>query len=127
MLFEQTLDGEETLDNALGVIHAVDTDAQEHVVRQLVDAEHLGTAKRDRQLVVRPFRRPLDRNRIRLDSRQIATVGNRRRFTLDSGLQKSIHRLDKILAMKSRVKAEDGTPQQARDQLFSPGADAERF
>src|ERR1700681_2705155 len=37
MLFEQTLDGEETLEDALGVIHPVYTDPQEHVVLQLLD------------------------------------------------------------------------------------------
>ena len=77
MQFEQTLDGKETLDNALGVIQAVDTDSQEHVVLQLLDAQHLGAAKRNRQLIVRPFRRPLNRNGIRLDASQIAAIGNR--------------------------------------------------
>ena len=76
MLLEQALDGEEALDYALGVIHPVDAHTQEHVVGSCSTRSTLARHKRDRQLVVRPLRRPLDGNRIRLDSRQIAAIGD---------------------------------------------------
>jgi hypothetical protein len=46
-------------------------------------------------------------------------------FVLDARLEVAVDRLDEVLAVVARVKAQDGAAQHALQDLAPPGADAE--
>ena len=48
MQLEHALDGGQPFEDSLGVVAAVDADAEQNVVRQLFDPQHLGAAQRHR-------------------------------------------------------------------------------
>src|SRR5437879_9079867 len=62
-----------------------------------------------------------------LDLREMAAMGDRRRFALDARFEIAVDGLDEILAMEARMEAEDRAAEQAVEQLLAPGADAERL
>src|SRR5215468_4701903 len=107
MELEQALDRREALEDALGVVHAVHADQKQNIVGQLLDAQDLGPAQRHGELTVDPLRRPLNRDRVMLDARELTTVEDGGRLALDARLQVPVDRLDEILAVEARVEAED--------------------
>ena len=69
--------------------------------------------------------RPLDRDRVALDRRQLAAVGDGEHFAIDARLDEALDRVEEIVAVKLRVKAENAAPQQPVEHLFAPRADPE--
>ncbi len=85
------------------------------------------TALRHRRLPVGPRRRPLDRNRERLDARPVPAVRDRRVFVADARFEVAIDRIDEVAAMVLRMEAEDRAAEQSFEDLLAPRANAERF
>src|SRR5207253_2064085 len=98
---EQALDRAKALEDALGVVHPVDADTDQHIVAQLLDALHFGAAQGHGKLRLDPLRWPLDRDRVMLDLREMTAMGDRRRFALDARFEIAVDGLDEILAMEA--------------------------
>ncbi len=128
VLLQQPLDRIESLEDALGVVEAVDADGQRRVRLQAQalahDAARLGHRRpaRDRRVAG-----PLDRDRIGLHQRLVLAERDRRMLVLDARLEEAVDRLDEVLAVETGVEAQDRRAQHALQDLAPPRADAERF
>ncbi len=122
---EQALDGAEALDDALGVVEAVDTDAELVFGRQVVQLAYAAAAVRHALLQHLRFRRPGDRNRVAAHGGELAAEGDGEGFAVDARLEKAIHRIDEVVAVELGMKAENAAAEQARKDLVAPGADGE--
>src|SRR5690606_9622218 len=58
------------------------------------------------------------------DQRRTSALHHRMRLTVNAALHESVHRVDEAIAMLLGVKADDARPEQTRNQLFAPGANA---
>ncbi len=128
VLLQQAFHRVEALQDALGVVEAVDAHRQRHVLRQAQafahDAPRLGHR---RPAGHRRVAGPLDRDRVGLHQRLVLAERDGGVLVLDARLQEPIHRLDEVLAVEARVEAEDGAAQHALQDLAPPRADAERL
>src|SRR5487761_2756061 len=122
---EQALDGAEALDDALGVVEAIDTDAELVFGRQVVQLAYAAAAVRHALLQHLRFRRPRDRNRVAAHGGDLAAEGDGEGFPVDPRFEKTIPRIDEIVAVELGMKAENAAAQQSGDDFVAPGADGE--
>src|SRR4029077_1903163 len=79
----------------------------------------------DRSLRGESCRRPFDRDRIGADQGLHATRGDRGALPMYAPLHDAVGRLEEVIAVELGVEAEDGAAEQAVDDLFAPGTNAE--
>ncbi len=114
--------------DSLGVVEAVDADAQAMIPGQFQVLQHALPALLDRgpgrlQLGIGP----LDRDWIAFDQGLLALEGDGRMLVLDARLQIAVDGLEEVLALVAGMEAEDGAAQQPLQDFAAPGADAEAF
>src|SRR5260221_2756989 len=122
---QHALDGEEALQDSLGVVEPVDADADDGVRREPVFRAYVGPALRDRFLHGLGGERPFDRYRIATHGGLVAAVGHRISFPVDACLDVAVDRVDEVVAVELGVESENAAPEETVDQLLAPGADAE--
>ena len=128
MFVEHALDGPEALEDALSVIHAIDADAEEADVNaELVEnfSPHHGPLAVDIAFVLRIGIGDADGKWA--DQRLMALAADRKTIPVGVGFQSAIHGLEKIIAMRLNVKADQIGAEQAVQEFALPGTDPERF
>jgi hypothetical protein len=126
--FQQTFYRPQAFEDALGVVEAINTDAELVLGRQVVQP---GGWSRGRTQQSWPSFPPPVAMRWRSDTWRtvvsLATERHGERFPVDAGFKKSIHGIDKIVAVELGMKAQNAAAQQTREQFFPPWANGERL
>src|SRR6185369_14665229 len=81
---EQALDRHEALEDSLGIVEAVDADAELHALREPEALAHPRAALRHRRLELQRRRRPFDRDRVAAHLGWIAAVGDGEGLAVDA-------------------------------------------
>jgi len=121
---EQSFDGEKSLDDALGVVQAVDTDPDQPIGSHRMTLADMHPAVRHRPLILQPARRPLDGNRVGVDRREAPAVGHRGAVAVDARLKDAIDAGQEMVSMLTGVEPDDAAAEQAFQNLLPPRADA---
>src|SRR5262249_34464659 len=124
---QQGIDRPQPVENSLGVIEPLDADAESHRIAQAQPRAHRGAAFRHRLLAGEGGRGPFDRNWIGAHESLMAARGDGSMLAIDPALNKTIDRVDEIVAIELRMKAEHGAAEQSLDDRALPGTDAEGF
>ena len=124
---QQVIDGPHPVQNALRVVEALDPDGDPYFWRQRKLLPDGVPAVLDRGLCRQRGRRPLDRDRIRPDHGLTAAERDGGLLAIDPALHETISRLEEVVAVELRMKAENRAAQQSIHDLLAPGADAERL
>src|SRR5213075_865937 len=108
----------EALRKPLRVVHALDADAEElgrdpEVAPELL-ARALGRVVEERGR---------DADREGLDGGRPLAAGDREALPVDPRLERAVDRLEEVVAVVLRVKADEVGAQHPREQLLLPGAD----
>ena len=122
---QQIVDRADAIEDALGVVEALDADGDTRVCGQREPLPHGVPAFAHRSLIGKRGRRPFDRDRIGPDQRLMTAERDRGMLAIDAALHEAVGRLDEIVAVELRVEAEDRAAEQPVDDLLAPRADAE--
>ena len=127
ILLEQCLEREKTLDDALGEVPALDAKPEAYVAADAVARAHRIARSLDVRQSREPARRPFDGNRVGHHAAHAATECHGHVLVIDLAFEEPIDRREEILAVISRVKAENIGGQHVREYLLLPWTDAERL
>ena len=127
MAGKEGVDGAQAVENALGVVEALDADAEPYLLGEAVATANRGAAFRHRLLILHAGGRPFDRDRIGPDEGLQVAEGDARLLAIDTRFHEAIDGVEEIVAMELRVETNHGTAQQARDDFLLPWTDAEDF
>src|SRR6185312_5957749 len=127
MPYQEIVDRADAIKNALGIIEALDTDADTHIGWQREAPPDCVATFADGSLLSKCRRRPFNRDRIGSDQGFLPTECDRCVLAIDAALHEAIRRFQKIVAEEFGVEAKDGASQQAVDNLLAPWTDDERF
>ena len=123
MRFEQPLDRQQALLDALRVVEPIDADADPRVGAQPELGEELLAALRRRRRGLRPAVGPVDRDRVRAHQRAHAAVDDGVELAVDARFEEPVHGVEEVVAVELRVEAEDAAAQQAVEHGLGPRAD----
>jgi hypothetical protein len=122
---QQLLHRQHALLEALGVVHAVHADAQQHVLAQAQLGQHARAALLARRRGLRQARRPLDGDRVGAHQRAAPAEPHGALLAVDARLEEAVHRVEEVVAVLLGVEAHDAAAEHAREQLHVPRADGE--
>jgi hypothetical protein len=124
---EERVHGQEPLLDALGVVDAIDADAEQHIGREPELAPHLATTgigdgRRPVRASARATRSRWGRGG-RASCAPPCTIALA--LAIDAALHEGVDRVDEVVAVLLGVEADDARAEQAGEQLFAPRADAD--
>ncbi len=117
---EEAAQGAEALGQALGVVEPLHPDPEE--LGGGVEAREQLLARRGGRVV---HEAGSHADRKRLHRRDVLAAGDREALPVDAGLDRALHRVQKVVAVVLGVEADDVGPQHPQQQIVLPRADRE--
>src|SRR5258708_20918732 len=115
---KERIDRAQTVDNTLGIVEAFNADTYPDRLAQPQFRANRGAACSHRLLVGEGCWRPLYRDWIGPHEGFMAADGHRSELAINSALDKTIARLDRIVAVELRMESKNLTPLPSREDCF---------
>src|SRR5277367_4970085 len=125
MTLQHVVDRQETLHDTLRKVPALHAEADGDLRSDTVSPPDMDPCNVDGLCVLHLPRRPLYRDWIRRHVTHMATQRDGHVLMIDLALHEPVDRCEKILAVISRVEAQDVGTQEVLQHFLLPGADAE--